>query len=51
MTEIVAAARVLRDAQDRMDDGAAPEDWLGDDLEAAMLGVIEKGRNYLLSDW
>lgn len=51
VTEIVAAARVLRDAQDRMSATAAPEDRLVDDLEVAMLDVIENGRSYLLSDW
>lgn len=51
LTEIVAAARVLREAQDRTNDmAAAPEDRLVDELEAAMLDAIEKGRTYLLSD-
>lgn len=50
VTEIVAAARVLREAQDRMiEREVAPEDRFVDDLEAAMLDAIEKGRSYLLS--
>jgi hypothetical protein len=51
LKEIVAAARVLRDGQDRMNETAPLEDRLVADLEAAMLGVIGKGRSYLLSDW
>ena len=49
VTELVAAAHVLREEQRRNDREVAPEDRFVDDLDAAMLDAIEKGRSYLLS--
>jgi hypothetical protein len=51
VTEIVAVARLFRDAQESMNGRElAPGDRSVDDLEAAMLDAIETGQSYLLSD-